>query len=348
MIIQRAQSAGVGTLGRAQRLRQAATNRRLESKPRCIDIGLINNMPDAALDTTVRQFRALLGAAADDMVVRLTLYTLPEVPRTDFGRQQVSGYSDISELWDSHLDGLIVTGTEPRAADLKDEPYWDSLTRVLEWAERHTHSTILSCLAAHAGILHLDGIARRPLGDKRFGVFECVRVSDHPLTAAAPSHLRMPQSRWNEIPEEALLACGYRVLTRSEDAGVDTFVKQRKSLFVFFQGHPEYEAVTLLLEYRRDIGRFLRRERDTYPPMPHGYFDQETIKALTALQERALVDRREELLAEFPTAMAAGKVTNTWRSAAESLYRNWLGYIFAEKQRAIERGEIGRRVEARG
>ena len=331
MITQHTHSGAVGTLGRAQRLRRTSTTRLLESKPACLDIGLINNMPDAALDATVRQFRGLLGAAADDMVVRLTLYSLPEVPRTDFGRQQVSGYSDISELWDSHLDGLIVTGAEPRAADLEDEPYWESLTRVPEWAERHTHSTILSCLAAHAGILHIDGIVRRPLGDKRFGVFECERVSDHPLTAAAPGRLKMPQSRWNEIPEEALLACGYRVLTRSDDAGVDSFVKQRKSLFVFFQGHPEYEAVTLLLEYRRDIGRFLRRERDTYPPMPHGYFDEETVAALTGLQERALVDRREELLAEFPTAMAAGKVTNTWRSTAESLYRNWLRFILAEK-----------------
>jgi homoserine O-succinyltransferase len=332
MITQRAQSSGLGTLGRAQRLRRTAATRFRESHPACIDIGLINNMPDAALDATVRQFRALLSAAADDIVVRLILYTLPEVPRTDFGRRQVSGYSDISDLWDSHLDGLIVTGTEPRAADLKDEPFWGSLTRVLEWAECHTYSTILSCLAAHAGILHIDGIARRPLGDKRFGVYECVRVSDHPLTAAAPSHLQMPHSRWNEIPEEALLACGYRVLTRSDDAGVDAFVKQRKSLFVFFQGHPEYDAITLLLEYRRDIGRFLRGERDTYPPMPHGYFDEETDRALTALRERAMSDRREELLAEFPLAMAAGKVTNNWRSTAESLYRNWLQFICAEKK----------------
>src|SRR6185295_18411697 len=290
-----AHSAAVGTLGRAKRMRRPSTTRLLESTPTCIDIGLVNNMPDAALDATVRQFRGLLAAAADDMAVRLTLYTLPEVPRTDFGRQQVSGYSDISELWDSHFDGLIVTGAEPRAADLEDEPYWESLTRVLEWAERHTYSTILSCLAAHAGILHIDGIARRPLGDKRFGVFECVRVSDHPLTASAPATLQMPHSRWNEIPEEALLACGYRVLTRSEDAGVDAFVKQRNSLFVFFQGHPEYEAVTLMLEYRRDIGRFLRKERDTYPPTPHGYFDKETLEVLEALRERALVDRREEL-----------------------------------------------------
>jgi homoserine O-succinyltransferase/O-acetyltransferase len=335
MITRNAQSTGVGTLGRAQRLHRAGVTRSRESTPTCIDIGLVNNMPDAALNATERQFLALLRAAAGDIAVHLTLYTLPEVPRTEFGREQVSRYSDFRDLWNSHHDGLIVTGTEPRAADLKDEPYWDSLTNVLEWAESHTYSTILSCLAAHAGILHLDGIVRRPLGDKRFGVFECVRVSDHPLTTAAPSRLQMPQSRWNEIPEEALLACGYRVLTRSEDAGVDAFVKQRKSLFVFFQGHPEYDATTLLLEYRRDIGRFLRRERDTYPPMPHGYFDEETVEVLTALRERALLDRREELLAEFPTAMAAGKVTNTWRSTAESLYRNWLQYICAEKKHRL-------------
>jgi homoserine O-succinyltransferase len=340
MITRQAQSTEVGTLGRGQRLHRAATTRLRESSPSCLDIGLVNNMPDAALKATERQFLALLRAAAEGVTIKLTLYSLPEVPRTDFGRDEVGRYSDLRDLWKSHHDGLIVTGTEPRAADLKDEPYWDSLTKVLEWAENHTYSTILSCLAAHAGILHLDGIARRPLGDKRFGVFECVRVSDHPLTAAAPSHLQMPQSRWNEVSEEALLACGYRVLTRTEGAGVDAFVKQRKSLFVFFQGHPEYDATTLLLEYRRDIGRFLRRERETYPPMPHGYFDEETVAALTALRERAWLDRREELLAEFPTAMAAGKVTNTWRSTAESLYRNWLQYICTQKQQTMREREV--------
>jgi homoserine O-succinyltransferase/O-acetyltransferase len=338
MITRHAPSTGIGTLGRAQRLHRAATTRFRDTTPTHIDIGLINNMPDPALDATERQFRALLSAAADDIAVHLTLYTLPEVPRTEFGRRQVSRYAAFDDLWHSQHDGLIVTGTEPLAADLKDEPFWGSLTQVLEWAEDHTHSTVLSCLAAHAGILHLDGIVRRPLGDKRFGVFECVRVADHPLTAEAPRRLQMPHSRWNEIPEEALLACGYRVLTRSEDAGVDAFVKQRKSLFVFFQGHPEYEAITLLLEYRRDIGRFLRGERDTYPPLPHGYFDPETIEALTALQARALGDRREELLAGFPTALAAGKVTNTWRSTAENLYRNWLVYIRGRKEQAAKRG----------
>jgi len=336
MITRHAQSPGLGTLGRANRLHRAATRFRESSRTTCLDIGLINNMPDAALDATERQFRALLGAAADDVAMHLTLYSLPEVPRTDFGRRQVSRYSSIDDLWVRHHDGLIVTGTEPRAADLKDEPYWESLTRVLEWAECHTYSTILSCLAAHAGILHFDGIERRPLGDKRFGVFECVSVSDHPLTAEAPARLQMPHSRFNEIPEEALRRCGYRVLTRSDDAGVDAFVKKRNgSLFVFFQGHPEYEASTLLLEYRRDIGRFLRGERETYPSMPQGYFDDEMVEALTALRQRLMADRREELLAEFPIAAAVSKVTNTWHSTAQQLYRNWLLYLAGERKQKL-------------
>jgi homoserine O-succinyltransferase/O-acetyltransferase len=301
-----------------------------------LDIGLINNMPDAALAATERQFRALLNAAADGVHIDLTLYTLPEVPRTNFGHGQVSRYSKFENLWGRHHDGVIITGAEPRAADLKDEPFWESLTRTLEWAEGHTYSTILSCLAAHAGILHLDGIVREPLGNKRFGVFECERATDHPLTPAAPPRLRMPHSRWNDVNEAALLACGYRVLTRSE-AGVDAFVKQRTTLFVFLQGHPEYDAVTLLLEYRRDIGRFLRGERETYPDLPVRYFDQPTMQTLTALRQRALADRREELLADFPLEIAAGRLTNTWRSAGEGLYRNWLGYILAKKAETMER-----------
>src|SRR6266705_1262635 len=302
-----------------------------DSDANCLEIGLVNNMPDAALEATERQFRALLDAAADGIVVRLTLYGLPDVPRAEWGRRHVSSfYAGIGDLWDRHHDGLIVTGTEPRSPDLRDEPYWGSLTRVLDWAEDHTHSAVWSCLAAHAALLHIDGIGRRPLSDKRFGVFECARVSDHPLTATVPARLQMPHSRWNDIAEEALKTCGYCVLTRSQDAGVDAFVKQRKSLFVFFQGHPEYEADTLLLEYRRDIGRFLRRERDSYPSMPQGYFDEDTVDALTEVRERALSDRRKELLADFPTSLLAGKVRNTWRSAAVCLYRNWLLYLCAQ------------------
>jgi homoserine O-succinyltransferase/O-acetyltransferase len=308
-----------------------------EPDANCIDIGLINNMPGSALEATERQFRALLGAASEGIVVRLSFFALPDVPRSDEGRRRISSfYSSVSDLWDNRLDGLIVTGAEPLAQNLTDEPYWGSLTKLLEWAEHNTHSTIWSCLAAHAALLEIDGIRRRPLSDKLSGVFECAKASDSPLTASISAPLWMPHSRWNDIPEDALAACGYRVLTRSEDAGIDVFVKQRKSLFVFFQGHPEYDADSLVLEYRRDIRRFLRGERNSYPSMPRGCFDADAAAVLAAVRERALSDRREDLLADFSPALLAAKVRNTWRPAAVSIYRNWLLSLCAQKERQLK------------
>jgi len=303
-----------------------------QSKVDCINLGLINNMPDPALQATEQQFVKLLDSAAKGTLVHLSLYALPNLPRTDWGQSYLDrSYHNISDLWNSHLDGLIVTGTEPRASNLRDEPFWASLAELLDWAEDNTISTILSCLAAHAAVLHIDDIGRAALDEKRFGIFEQTKVSNHPMLKGAPSRLQFPHSRWNEIKEDALISRGYTILTKSAEAGVDSFAKQRKSLFIFFQGHPEYEARTLLGEYRRDIGRFLRGESDTYPNMPQGCFDEETAAAFIAFQERAISDRREELLATFPTVLATRGLKNTWQLAARRIYSNWLSYISAQK-----------------
>jgi homoserine O-succinyltransferase len=296
-----------------------------------LDIGLVNNMPGKALQATESQFRSLLESAAQDVTVRLWLFALPDVPRTDSGRQHIdSMYSSLDDLWHRQLDGIIVTGMEPRAANLRDEPYWPHMQRLVSWAEQNTSSTVWSCLAAHAAVLQLDGIKRRRLAQKRFGLFEYDRVSEHPLTAGMSSPVTVPHSRWNDLAEDELVAAGYRVLTRAEN-GVDAFVKQRQSLFVFLQGHPEYEAQTLLLEYIRDIGRFLRSETDVYPPIPHRYFDSPAAEAMASLEKRAATDRREELLSDFPTHLTAN-LANTWRASATCLYGNWIKYLSARKQ----------------
>jgi len=69
--------------------------------------------------------------------------------------------------------------------------------------------------------------------------------------------------------------------------------------------------------------------------MPQGYFDDEMVEALTALRQRLMADRREELLAEFPIAAAVSKVTNTWHSTAQQLYRNWLLYLAGERKQKL-------------
>ena len=324
-----------------------------ENSARCIEIGLLNNMPDSALQSTERQFLTLLDSAADNVVVRLSLYALPDVPRSESGRAHIDSiYSDFDRLLDRRLDGLIITGTEPRSADLRDEPYWGSLTRAIDWAENNTNSTVLSCLAAHAAVLHLDGITRKRLDDKRFGLFECSPVADHHLTTQLPSPVRMPHSRWNDLPEQSLKDCGYEVLTRSTEAGADAFVKERRNLMVFFQGHPEYEANTLLLEYRRDVGRYLKGQRETYPAMPNCYFDSNTLQALSAFQSRAISNRGEHLLSELPISSAEASLAPVWRPAAVRMYRGWLAYLCADKERRLRQGRsriiFGEEDEVRG
>ncbi len=148
-----------------------------------------------------------------------------------------------------------------------------------------------------------------PLGDKQFGVFEYRRVRDHLLTDGLPQIVRFPQSRWNEIRVSALTDHGYDVLDQSADAGVNLFIKNKgNSLFVHFQGHPEYGSQTLLKEYRRDIRRFLKQERATYPSMPEGYFDSEACELLSDFRKTAEARASEETVREFSRVSSGGRV----------------------------------------
>lgn len=292
-----------------------------------IVIGLVNNMPDAALRITERQVRDLLSRAAAEQPVSLRVFSLPELPRSEAGQLHVGKFHEpIAALWTSQVDALIVTGTEPKAVTLRDEPYWPTLTRLVDWAEENTSSTVWSCLAAHAAAHYLDGIERQPLDGKLSGVFECDKATDHPLVDGGPPRWYVPHSRHNELPERALLRANYHILTHSPEVGADMFVKQRKSLFLFLQGHPEYDATALFGEYRRDIRRYLAGDSDCYPKLPHGYFDRETSETMLAFRERALRQRDIALLPDFPAA-AGRQLADPWRPAATRLYANWLTYL---------------------
>ena len=315
-----------------KRARPAGLPKASVSRPDCVTLALINNMPDSALEDTESQFFELLSNASGDIPVHIKLYSLPNIPRTERGQQHLkSFYSGIEDLLNGRFDGVIVTGTEPLHSDLRQEPYWTILTRVLDWAERNTISTVLSCLAAHAGVLYSDGIPRHRLPDKQFGVFEFQKNGSHALTQHIVEAVQTPHSRWNEVREDALLACGYDVLTSSVAGGVNSFVKRkRNSLFVHFQGHPEYGTETLLKEYRRDIKRFLKHERETYPSMPLGYFDVSVTRLLTEYQKNVLSYSREDQIAPFPEGIVE-TLRNSWAQWATDLYRNWLHYLLSRK-----------------
>ena len=295
-------------------------------------IGLVNNMPDAAVRATERQFLGLLDAASGDIDVRLRFFSLTDVPRSDAARELfVRDYGTVDELWASSLDGLIVTGAEPRTPELLDEPYWRELTRLIDWAQTHTISAIWSCLAAHAAVLHLDGINRRPLGDKLSGVFECAKTLDHALVAGAPQRWRVPHSRYNGLRADELVAGNYRPLACSQMAGVDSFIKDCNSLFLFFQGHLEYDSQTLLREYLRDITRFIDGHRADYPGLPLGYLDADSERAFGEVRATALAQRNAKPLAATAASIAERRLVNFWRSPAANIYGAWLSYIHQQK-----------------
>jgi homoserine O-succinyltransferase/O-acetyltransferase len=291
-----------------------------------LTIGLVNNMPDTALQATERQFMRLLRQAAGNLRIDFHCFSLPSVKRSQPAQWRTDKhYSDIADIDRLHIDGLIVTGAEPAAETLSEEPFWHEFTEVVDWAKTNTRSTIWSCLAAHAAVLHLDGIERRRLDTKCSGIYDCVRMADHWLTDDLPSPLRVAHSRLNELRAADLTARGYQLLTHSPESGVDIFAKQLGSQFIFFQGHPEYEALSLDREYLRDVSRYLAGERDTCPAIPAGYFDAETEERLAGFERRARVERRPALSAELPgRALRQDIATGT---AATVIFRNWLGYL---------------------
>ncbi len=310
----------------------------MERRSRSLTIGLVNNMPDAALEATEQQFLSLLSAASDGFSVSLVLYSLSGIPRGASAQNHIDQkYRSTESLWDTELDGLIVTGKEPIAPNLADEPFWHSFASVVEWARKKTYSTIWSCLAAHAAVLYMDGIQRVRSSQKCSGIFDCTRIAEHPMTANLPARFRLPHSRWNGVREPDLTRSGYQVLSRSDGAGVDCFVKQEESLFLFFQGHPEYKLDTLLLEYRRDIGRFLRGEASVYPKSPQGYFDHRTLSELLEVQREAAMRPHEETFARLAMLLSTAGAEDGWRTTAATLYRNWLRYISSEKKARMQK-----------
>jgi homoserine O-succinyltransferase/O-acetyltransferase len=300
-----------------------------------VTVGLINNMDDRALKVTERQFGALVSKAACGIDVRFRVFALTKTTRSSRACEYISAhYEPASAAMDGDLDALIITGAQPRADRLSNEPYWEELVELIEWAKTNTASTILSCLAAHAGVLHLDGIDRRPLPRKCTGVFAFEAQRAHPLIGEQGRVRLTPHSRYNGVLQSDLEDAGYVVLTSSPRYGVDSFTKCFGSQFVFLQGHPEYDANSLAREYRRDMDLYLRGETDRIPAKPEGYFDPEAEARLSAMRGH----RCQEQTHDLSIIEAAAPAKALWREAAVSFFRAWLEMVAIDIGPASNRG----------
>ena len=113
-----------------------------------LHIGLLNMMPDAALQATERQFMRMVGSCNRIAQFYIHPFTFPEIPRDETATQHINQYySSFEDLKLEGLDALIISGANPVEKDITLEPFWDPLQDVVEWAKGNVlfGNVFLSC-----------------------------------------------------------------------------------------------------------------------------------------------------------------------------------------------------------
>jgi homoserine O-succinyltransferase len=295
-----------------------------------LHIGLLNMMPDAALAATERQFFRLVGGANPIVQFHVHPFTIEGLPRGPEAQAYIARYYEsFEQIQAEGLDGLIISGANVTHPHLTEEAFWTPLSQVFDWAQANVASTLCSCLATHALIQYRYGLERSPLGFKRWGVYSHKVVEPrHPLVADINTRFDVPHSRFNEVFHEDMERIGLKVLVESEEAGVHLAVSEDLMRVVFFQGHPEYDTISLLKEYKREVLRYYHGEREDYPPFPEHYF-KEVGGVLNEYGQRLRRAKHDgDSLPEFPEDAIVGHLDNTWRDTAKAVFSNWLGTIY--------------------
>ena len=105
---------------------------------------------------------------------------------------------------------------------------------------------------------------------------------------------------------------GMNVLAESEKAGVHMAVSPDGFRLLCFQGHPEYDTISLHKEYKRELARYEAGELDTKPPYPENYYGSDLIKRLENGDDEGF----------------GNLIENTWRDSARTVIGNWVGQVY--------------------
>ncbi len=302
----------------------------LQQDIRELHIGLLNMMPDAALEATERQFFRLVGESNQIAQFYMHPFSVANLPRSKKGQAHIDQYYESYEkIKQAGLDALIITGATP-GPELSEEPFWEPLIDVIDWAYENVTSTLCSCLATHAVMEFRYGQKRRPLGFKRWGVYSHRVVElNHPLVTGVNTRFDVPHSRFNQIDRDQFEAAHLHILVESEQAGTHLAVSEDQFRLIFFQGHPEYDSISLLKEYKREVTGFINGEQEDYPPPPENYFSLQSQGVIDEYKARLLEARAQGIpLPEFPERLLSQQVDNTWHDTAEAIINNWIGQVY--------------------
>jgi homoserine O-succinyltransferase len=203
-------------------------------------------------------------------------------------------YTSFDSVRERRFDGMIITGAPVEQLDFDDVDYWPELCEIMDWTRTNVHSTLHICWGAQAGLYYHYGVKKYDLPKKLSGVY--LHTMEKPLSPffrGFNDEFFVPHSRYTEVRREDIEAVPeLELMSTSPKAGVFA-VKSENNRRIFITGHPEYDADTLALEYKRDLDKGIN------PDVPENYFtDDDPSK---------------------PPRV-------TWRSHAQLLYNNWLNY----------------------
>lgn len=271
---------------------------------RPLRIGLLNLMPKKI--QTENQFARLIGATPLQIDFQLIRMSDHESRNTaaDHMESFYRPFRDVAATGEK-FDGLVITGAPVEQLPFEDVTYWDELTQVFDWTQRHVHSTFGVCWGGMAMAWHFHGLEKHPLERKAFGCFR-----HHNLSPASP-YLRgfsddvlVPVSRWTEVRQSDVDARpALRTLLASDQVGPCLLEDAgHRALYIF--NHLEYDSTTLKEEYDRDIaaGRSIN--------VPSNY---------------------------YPNDDPARTPSNRWRSHAHLLYGNWINEIYQTTEYDLSR-----------
>jgi homoserine O-succinyltransferase len=259
---------------------------------RPLRVAILNLMPNKEV-TETQLFRVIGNTPLQVEVTLLHTATHESVNTSKLHLDAF--YKTFDDVKDEKFDGLVITGAPVEMMRFEDVDYWEELTRILRWAEKHVFSTLYICWAAQAGLYYHYGIPKYPLGMKCSGVFpHKVLAPGHPLMRGFDSVFYAPHSRHTEVRAEDILAVPeLTLLSVSDEAGV-YIASSPLGKRVFVTGHSEYDPNTLRTEYERDLKRGMKNV-----PVPCNYFPEDD-------------PAREPVV--------------VWRAHSNLLFQNWLNY----------------------
>ena len=256
-----------------------------------LQVAILNLMP-LKEDTELQLLRKLSTSGKN---IRITFVNVMSyVSKTTAPEHIERFYSTFEEIKNNYYDGLIITGAPVEQMNFEDVIYWDELTKIMDWADKHVKSTLHICWGAQAGLYYHYGINKHLIKDKMFGVFEHkIDDSNSQIIFGFKDGFKAPHSRHTTVNKEDIQKNPeLEVVAESEKAGV--FIvenKAKKQLFV--TGHLEYAVDTLDKEYKRDLSKGLEIK------MPENYYK----------------DNNPE---EEPIF--------SWKENGDKIYSNWVNY----------------------